>query len=131
MARNPGLRCYVCDRVKERIYYNHPTTLVLCNICYDTIIRKEKHTLDRRIQDKKRFRYKDKRLRSKREPRIGVCNECRAVVPFDCAKTFLHHEVYDDSDPNSNVIELCGRCHNEAGERLKQFMKHRDISKHG
>lgn len=78
-----------------------------------------------RMQDKKRFRYKDKRLRIKREPRVGVCNLCRAVAPFDCNKTFLHHEIYDDSAPTANVLEVCGRCHNYEGKRLKQFMKHR------
>jgi hypothetical protein len=44
-------------------------------------------------------------------PRIGVCNGCRAVVPFDCDRTEMHHEEYDPDNILSHTIEYCRGCH--------------------
>jgi len=45
------------------------------------------------------------------DPRIGVCNICRAVRGWDCSKTVMHHELYDDSNPLAHTIEVCIPCH--------------------
>lgn len=42
---------------------------------------------------------------------VGVCNLCRAVVPFDCSRTHRHHERYDKDDITKHTIELCSKCH--------------------
>jgi len=41
----------------------------------------------------------------------GVCNNCRAVVPFDCDSTHRHHEEYHQEDALKDTIELCPICH--------------------
>jgi hypothetical protein len=45
------------------------------------------------------------------DPRSGVCNGCRAVAPFDCDITHMHHEEYDPNDVLSHTIEYCPKCH--------------------
>jgi hypothetical protein len=53
------------------------------------------------------------------EPRIGVCNLCRAVYGEIDAQRHaiyqrrfsLHHEQYDDNDPLAYTMEVCPACH--------------------
>jgi hypothetical protein len=56
------------------------------------------------------IRFKDKCIRLQQNPRIGVCNWCRGVVPFDCKRTAMHHEQYDENNPLAHTIELCVKC---------------------
>ncbi len=65
------------------------------------------------IYNPRRLTYKGKVVMLKEAPRIGVCNLCRAVVPFDCGRTQMHHEEYDDTNPLAHTIEACPRCHIE------------------
>lgn len=59
-----------------------------------------------------RLHYKGKLIQTKTSlSRIGVCNWCRSVMPFDCKTTQLHHEEYDDMNPEKHTIELCMSCH--------------------
>lgn len=46
------------------------------------------------------------------DPKIGVCNNCRAVVGFDCRRTFMHREQYCVVDPSKYIMETCFNCHN-------------------
>lgn len=43
--------------------------------------------------------------------KVGICNFCRKVVPFDTPYTILHHESYYDEDPTRDTIESCTGCH--------------------
>jgi hypothetical protein len=63
------------------------------------------------ITNPKRLVFKGKRIRIKENPRIGVCNLCRNVVPFDCKQTQMHHEKYDENNPLRYTIEVCASCH--------------------
>jgi hypothetical protein len=58
-----------------------------------------------------RIAFKNKRPIVKFNPRIGVCNLCRAVVGIDCKITHMHHEQYDPENPLKHTIELCVSCH--------------------
>lgn len=59
------------------------------------------------------MKFQGKRVILDRIVRIGVCNWCRAVRPFDTKQTQLHHDdnKYDISDPLKYTIELCAKCH--------------------
>jgi hypothetical protein len=91
--------------------------MVMCLSCYKKIFRKEHF---RRL-GKERFRYKGINIQIKETPRIEVCNCCRAVVPFDCKRTMLHHEEYDDNDKRKHTMEVCPSCHNFLSWELGQF----------
>ncbi len=55
--------------------------------------------------------FKGKQILLQYNPKIGVCNLCRKVVPFDCKRTNMHHEEYDNTDPLKHTIEICVGCH--------------------
>lgn len=128
--------CYACGseetRIKRRydiLYYDWLANIdrnidvihYLCAKCADHYIRRPKRKAyfdiknleTHRKHSPMRMNYKGKILNLDHNPRIGVCNWCRAVVPFDCMRTGLHHEVYDDANPLKHTIELCNRCHNK------------------
>jgi hypothetical protein len=52
------------------------------------------------------------------DPRIGVCNFCRAVRGIDCKQTHMHHDNdrYDVTNPLKYAIELCVSCHRKEGK---------------
>jgi RNase P subunit RPR2 len=54
------------------------------------------------------------------DPKRGVCNLCRAVIPFDCKKTLMHHESYHDNDPLKDTIELCVSCHKKRHSEINE-----------
>jgi len=64
-----------------------------------------------RIRRRQNISYKGVEIFLGYDPRIGVCNLCRAVRDFDCITTVMHHDLYDDSDPLTHTIELCVKCH--------------------
>jgi hypothetical protein len=71
------------------------------------------------ITSKHRLRFKNNRIYSDNIIRVGVCNLCRAVIPFDCKTTHLHHEQYDAKDKARHTIELCDSCHGKLHGRPK------------
>lgn len=73
----------------------------ICKRCYDRRIREK---------GKNRLQFKEKRFCIK-VSRIGVCNWCRAVVPFDAKITHFHHESYHDDSIRKDIIEICAKCH--------------------
>ena len=102
--------CFSCGAsYTKKWVYNEGTLLVVCWLCYECVLRKDYQA----IKNRKRFRYKQEIILLKEIPRIGVCNLCRAVVPFDTKKTLLHHEKYDDDDKRANTLEICLSCHNK------------------
>jgi hypothetical protein len=83
-----------------------------CKPCRARLVDHPKWNLvNLKIHNERRLTYKGKVVRLKEAPRIGVCNWCRAVPPFDCAKTQIHHEQYDDENPLAHTIEVCPKCH--------------------
>lgn len=58
------------------------------------------------FHNKRKIRFKNKRIRLKENPRKGTCSRCKKV-----RKTEMHHEKYDESDPLANTEELCSSCH--------------------
>jgi hypothetical protein len=88
----------------------------LCGLCYRRLISNPKwNPITRKkwspINNKRRQTFKGKHVRLDHNPRIGVCNLCRAVAGIDCKVTNMHHEEYDDSDTLRYTIEVCVRCH--------------------
>ena len=95
-------------------WYKHPDipNKFLCNKCYLRLPQKQqKRQQLSKIYHKKQHYYKNRNIHLDYEPRIGVCNWCRAVAPFDTKMTHIHHEQYDDNNPSKHTIEICVECH--------------------
>ena|SRR5215510_862957 len=91
-----------------------------CSNCYRKIwkyLNPERHKQNKRIQNKKRMRFLDKIVYLSKNPRIGVCNLCRNVAPFDCTVTHMHHEIYNKNNTLESIIELCPSCHGKTKKR--------------
>lgn len=73
--------------------------------------REKRKKLDRAYKAKQLYFQTRCVLASDRPIRIGVCNWCRAVAPFDTKTTHMHHEEYHDDNPLKDAIELCISCH--------------------
>lgn len=129
--------CYCCGSDKTHFnnkgspcwHLNHDSEgNVLCHNCWSRYIHSP---IQNKITNPKwqprRMQFKGKRLHLQFCPRIGVCNFCRAVVPFDCKRTHLHHEQYDDSDPMKHTIEICISCHAKESIRLGQYKLNRRL----
>jgi hypothetical protein len=67
-----------------------------------------------RVLFKDKFVYVDNQV-----VRTDVCNLCRAVKPFDCSVTHLHHEQYHTDNPLKDTIEVCINCHGKITEPIK------------
>ena len=93
----------------------------LCRSCYQKYINAPKYWLN---ATKRRIRFRGKRVYNKSEVlRIGVCNWCRGVVPFDCKITDTHHESYHEEDPLRDTIEICPKCHNAYHDASQNFKR--------
>lgn len=73
--------------------------------------------------EKTLHRFKEKWRYLSKDPKIGVCNWCRAVTPFDCNRTSLHHDEnrYNINNPLQYTIEICDSCHMKESRRLQRF----------
>ena len=121
-------QCYSCGKVgipPMRCYLNQPTDLILCNYCYNNLFLQKKKNIQRRKHgyNDRRFIICGKTIILSKDPRIGVCNWCRAVINIDCKKTNLHHDQnqYDINDPLKHTIELCVSCHRKETLRLRNL----------
>lgn len=65
--------------------------------------------------------FKGKTVLLQHDPRVGVCNWCRAVVGIDCDRTHLHHIQYDDANPLRYTIELYPLCHRMAHRGIRNI----------
>src|SRR6266540_3713354 len=80
--------------------------MCICDKCYSRYIKQPKWgPIIDPIRSPLRITFKDKRIRLKDTPRIGVCNFCRAVKDQIntqtgklCKRTHIHHEQYHDDD---------------------------------
>lgn len=118
--------CPRCNKSNKAIGKYHPWRFdenknPVCMNCWWKIDPKGKERS--RKNNVKRIRYRGQYIRVKENPRIGVCNLCRAVFPFDCSKTDMHHEKYYDDDKLKGAIEICNRCHMKQTWELKQMNK--------
>ena len=88
----------------------------MCKKCHTKYISDPKRKPDwqqkyHKIFNPRQMYFKNKSITLKFNPRIGVCNLCRAIAGLDCKITHIHHEKYDQNDPLKHTIELCPRCH--------------------
>jgi len=129
-------QCYGCSSIETYIdrkgnahwYGNGTTNLWLCEKCDNKYVKNPKwhpitHPKTNPITSKKwnpingpkfsarRIAFRDKGVYLSYNPRIGVCNLCRAVVGMDCQRTHIHHERYVTNDPSAFTIEVCPKCH--------------------
>jgi hypothetical protein len=89
-------------------WYANPPIGWLCEKCNNTYVKNPKwHP----ITNRRRIWYGGRQVYVEEEHKIGVCNWCRAVAPFDCKYTGRHHELYDNKDPMKHTIEICFACH--------------------
>lgn len=100
--------------------------LAVCSNCYNMKINSEYY----KHKYKSKIKYKGRYIYLKHEPRVGVCNWCRKVAPFDTPYTELHHDerMYNDSNPLENTIELCKTCHQKEKYRLGELSRRRSLS---
>jgi hypothetical protein len=127
--------CYACG-VRECMYienggthdrwsFNHDNEdNMLCHRCWSRYIHSPEHNkIWNPIYSPRGLRFKDKHPMLERNPRVGICNLCRAVVGCDCKISAMDHWWYDDSDPLIGAIETCPSCHMTRHQRLKKFSK--------
>lgn len=103
--------CYSCgdNKTYRNRWYNAWYDEWICARCYTRYIMNPKHVPKYRAR---RITFRDpERIYLSYEPRIGVCNLCRAVKGSDCKLTAMHHESYDSNNPSLNTIEICHSCH--------------------
>ena len=102
-------------------WYTNPKGGYLCHKCRATLIDHIKwNKIHSSVYNTRRFLFRDKQFRANKNPRIGVCNWCRAVCPFDCKKTDLHHVTYHEEDPLKDTIEICNSCHKKFHLELRR-----------
>lgn len=79
-----------------------------------------------REHNKKKMLFKYRHIPLPSDPRIGICNWCRAVKGIDCKRTALHHDndQYDNLDPLRYTIELCNSCHCKETNRSRNDERH-------
>jgi hypothetical protein len=131
--------CYACGSIQTYIrpgryafwYLNHDEDdSGLCRRCFDRYIHGPKQNPInavkwRAINNHRRIKFAGRLIFVDHNPRIGVCNWCRAVMPFDCKKTHIHHDEnkYDSTNPLRNTIEICPTCHTKETVRLTKLRK--------
>ena len=72
------------------------------------------------IINKRRIRFKDRRINFPFEVRSNVCSKCGKKYPEELTdRTHLHHEKYDEAHPLNHTIELCKSCHHKLHGRPK------------
>src|SRR6185312_10860575 len=121
ISRRHCFGCNSSETVAGNWYLNPPTDYVLCSNCYLLIIKRDKLS-DYKTRHSMLY-YKVRTFCFLGEIRIGVCNLCRAVAPFDTKMTQRHHDngIYFDDNPLKNTLELCLECHAMEGIRLGQL----------
>ena len=84
---------------------------VICCKCKQSIFKIEEKKRLYTAYHQRQIYFKTKSIAIDYIPKIGVCNWCRAVYPFDTKLTHIHHESYHEDDPMKDTIELCVSCH--------------------
>jgi hypothetical protein len=127
MIRTPKYKIPCSDCGTEILVYRKDKRATdSCRKCYRKVYDSKRDPKQRQRNNPNRFLFRDKRVVLENNPRIGVCNLCRAVMPFDCKKTDMHHEEYDESDVLKYAMEICVSCHRKITIR-RQRRDMRDI----
>lgn len=124
--------CYACDshstymnpKTGHLQWYGNPPIGWLCKTCNTKYITNpEWHP----ITNKLRIRFLSKQLYIEQNPKIGVCNWCRAVkgqinTQLDklCKQTHMNHESYHENNILKDTIEVCSSCHRRYHENMKK-----------
>lgn len=114
----------------------------LCKKCYMKFwFRKHSDAVERgyrlRVEKGKSYLYSEKYLAFKDQnkrltmtSRTGICNFCRAVVGQInaqteklCKRAEMHHELYDEKNPSSHILELCKSCHAKVTPKKKRYSR--------
>jgi hypothetical protein len=122
--------CYNCNSEETyvtkdgRILWHRWIDHIYCHYCYMRLFinprnngrtnKKPKpvgYKIKHRIHSLRRIQFRTGRIIVDRNPRVGVCNLCRAVLPFDCRRTNMHHEEYYAEDVMKGALEICPSCH--------------------
>jgi hypothetical protein len=109
-------------------YLNHDKDdNALCNKCdkkYYSNARKNPELVA--MHNKRSLRFDGRTIHLKTDPRIGICNLCRAVRGFDTKITQMHHEYYDAKNPLAGTLEVCVECHQKlTTEQRREKIKSR------
>jgi hypothetical protein len=131
----PKRVCYACGSDKTYVWKGHrgekhqwiinhdiDTGVIigyLCRWCFRRLIEgpnRDKNTAH--LGNIRRVLFRNKVVVLKSNPKIGVCNLCRAVAGQSNAQTgkiykttHIHHESYHTENPLKDTIEVCPRCH--------------------
>ena len=123
--------CAACDSDKTYEYRGHSRWRFhdgywMCKNCYDRYVGSPAYNPDINkkwnpinslkwypINNPKHMKFRDKIILLDEDPRIGVCNLCRAVRGIDCKQTQMHHFQYHIEDPLKDTLEICVRCHRD------------------
>jgi hypothetical protein len=77
-----------------------------------------------KIYHPRRFRFKDKSISLKSNPRIGYCSWCpNNIHDGSCRLTNMHHIEYYIIFPWFGTVELCVSCHNKETQRQLKLKK--------
>lgn len=109
--------CYACGSTttyRAQWYHNLPIGS-LCKNCNNKFFNNPKwHP----IKHKERIVFRDKQKQIKENPRVGVCNWCRAVkgeinaqTDKKCNRTHMNHESYHEDNLLEDTLEVCIPCH--------------------
>ena len=123
IAKTSDLRvCYACGSNTTYIsktgniqWFGNPPIGWLCKRCNNRYIV---NPTWKPITNQTKVRFKNTYIYTGLQPRVGVCNLCRAVkgeincqIGILCKNTGMHHELYHEEDPLKDAIELCNHCH--------------------
>lgn len=114
--------CYNCCSDKTYMiknkwpYWRENNGNWYCKKCYSKMFDNPKY---HPITAPKRITFKNKRIGLKEDPRYGICQWCGAVKGIDCKITAMHHEKYDEDNPQEYTVELCVACHMKTKRGMK------------
>jgi len=111
--------CSLCGRTKpnpngKEQYWMRDKQQIENWLCLPCYAKKYLHPKN----NERRMKFVSKVVTLEKNPRIGVCNFCRAIIgeidaqtSMICRLTGMHHEYYVSGNPLKGTIEACNRCH--------------------
>jgi len=74
----------------------------------------------------KTITFRGKKIVYDQDIRTGICYFCkRAGNPQYSGPTYLHHVIYDNSNPLAWTVEVCGKCHYKVDKNNKRILDNR------
>lgn len=108
-----GTETYVNPKGSQVWHHHSVTSDLICDRCYHRLFS---NPITHAKWNSKRFRFKDKQLHNQvvSNCKTGICSRCsKSIASGQIKRTNLHHSLYDEANPSSNLIELCVPCHRE------------------